>query len=139
MALGTEGLYWFSQVNVNYNGAVLPLFTPLRCSSSFLEKNLQVRICARLVFAFLEEQPNRELVSCGWEDMEICLEGNNLREFDQAEYGLGVTVYLNFPGQAGAGGLYFSMDPKLPALNLSKILLLPYGGENLTYGAMPNS
>ena len=91
-ALGTEGLYSFSQLNMSCNCAVFPRFSPLRCSSSLLENSLQVRICARLVLGFSEEQPKRGLVSCGWEDVEICLERKDLRTFDQAEHRFGITA-----------------------------------------------
>lgn len=48
-ALQTYRLYSFSRLNMTCNCAVLPLFTPLRCSSFFLGKSLLVRICARWV------------------------------------------------------------------------------------------
>lgn len=91
-ALGTQGLYSFSQRDISCNCAVLPLSIPVRCSS-LLETSLQVGICARRALGFSEEQPDRVPESCGWEDVEICLEGNNLRVSGQAEHGLGVPAW----------------------------------------------
>lgn len=103
-ALGAEGFYSFSQLNTSYDGTVLPLVSPLRCSSS--QRNAyRLGFVPDQCLASLRRSPKRGLVSCVWEDVEICLVGNNQREFDKAEHGFGVTACLSFSGQPGAVGL----------------------------------
>lgn len=121
----------------------LPLSPLLRCSSSLLEKSLQVRICTRSV-PLSKSSPTGALVPCGWEDVKIYLEGNNLKEFDLEGHGFSVTARPELFWTSR--GWYFTMHPKPPSLNTFRILL-PYPSPvhttwrcfSFTYGGILNS